>query len=132
MDFVMLRADTVYAPKALNQAYRVPVQVLVLDLVAVLEIEAFGKDICGDEDSYLRTGVCIFRIRLRREPGDNPTFVWIVTVDDLDIFPLVSRVQIPVKVLCCVLILRKYQDLSILERLLLEETQNALEFGILL
>ena len=44
----MLGANAVDASEPLNQAHRIPMKVMVDYLVAILKVEAFGKNISGD------------------------------------------------------------------------------------
>jgi hypothetical protein len=64
---------------------RVPVQVVVHDDVAVLEVQALRHDIRGDEDVDL--GVTLpneVRVRLRREARRHESLALVGPVDDLD------------------------------------------------
>ena len=45
----MARADAVDAPVALDQAHRVPRQVVVDDVAGLLQVDALGQDVGGDE-----------------------------------------------------------------------------------
>jgi len=46
------RADTVYAAKALDDAHRIPVDVVIHQIVAILQVLAFGKAVRGNEHVY--------------------------------------------------------------------------------
>ena len=50
LDDVVLGTDAVHAAKALDDAHRVPMDVVVHEVVAVLEVLALGDAVRGNED----------------------------------------------------------------------------------
>jgi hypothetical protein len=46
---VVMRAYAVNSTKPLDEPYRIPVQVIVNDLGAILKIQAFGQNISRDQ-----------------------------------------------------------------------------------
>ncbi|OQB38293.1 MAG: hypothetical protein BWY09_01386 [Candidatus Hydrogenedentes bacterium ADurb.Bin179] len=53
-DFVIFRADTVDTAEALDQPHRVPVQIIIDDHIAILQVQPFRHDIGGDQQVDFR------------------------------------------------------------------------------
>ena len=73
LDALVGRADAVDAAEALDDAHRVPVDVVVDEPVAVLEVLAFGDAVGGDEQVELAFAGKLLRplLRARREGGED-------------------------------------------------------------
>ena len=73
LDALVGRADAVDAAEALDDAHRVPVDVVVDEPVAVLEVLAFGDAVGGDEQIELAFAGEVLRalLRARREGGED-------------------------------------------------------------
>lgn len=56
---------TVHTANALHQADRIPMYVIVNQARGVLQVQAFGEDICGDEDASFGESVGFERLARR-------------------------------------------------------------------
>src|SRR3972149_2354260 len=83
----MLRTDTVNATEALNQTDRVPMKIIVDDVVAVLKVQTFGQNIgCDDRAQFhLAFGKLILRVCLRRKSSDHTSLALFAAIDDLHV-----------------------------------------------
>ena len=80
----MFGADAVDAAKTLDETHGVPVQVVVDDVVAVLQVEALGEDVGGDQGvDFRQSGQRELGIRFGRKTGDDLGFAFVAAVDDV-------------------------------------------------
>ena len=98
----MLGTNAVDAPEALDQPHRVPVQVVVDDVVTVLQVEPLGEHVGGDQRVDLQTKFScagVVGIGAGREAGHDARLALVLAVDDLDIGSWVCRGQVIVEIL---------------------------------
>lgn len=83
---VEIAAYSVNAPEPLDQTNRIPVQVIVDDLVAVLKIQTFRENVGCDDRSEFGFAGCepVFGICLWRESTDDARFTFVAAENDLD------------------------------------------------
>jgi len=129
---LVVRPDTVNAPETLNQPDRVPMQIVVDDVVAILKIQAFGKHIGGDHRAQLRFIVdeTVFRVRLGREPADHAFPALVPAEDNLDIGILAIGVQVGKQIFRRVGILSENKDFRPLQLLAGQPRDQSLKFGV--
>lgn len=110
----MIAPDAVDSPETLNQAHRIPMEIVVDDLVAILKIQAFRQNVRGNQRvqfGFARRAF-VLGIRFRRKPPNNPNLAFIAAVDYVDVVPLVAGVYVVEKVRCCLSVLREDEPLS--------------------
>src|SRR5579875_582250 len=131
---LMLAADTVYAPKTLNETNRIPVQIIVDDLIAILHIQPFGQHIGSDQRVQLGlTGKeLILRIGAWGKPANSAYLAFVTAINDIDIFIASPVAQILIQVTRGIGILREDQPFTVFKRSLCEALFQSLQFRILL
>src|SRR5437867_3296223 len=131
---VKVAANSVDATEPLNQADRIPMQVVVNDLVTVLKIQPFGEHIRRDDRVEFRfsSRKLVFGIRLRCKPADHPRFAFVAAEDDLKLVPFYVGLEALEQVSGCIGILGKDQPLSALEGFLFQTPHERLQFSVLL
>ena len=130
----MFRADPVNAAKSLNQSDRIPMEIIVNDLVAVLKIETFGEDVGGNDHHqfFLSSGEAVFRVCLGSEATNDPNFALVSAKNHINILPRALWIQIFKEVSCCIRVLGKDQPLAVPQRLFCKFFYQRLEFGVLI
>ena len=133
INHIVFGADTVDAPKSLDKPDGIPVQVVVDDLVAVLEIQSFRQNIRGHNRRQLAfTGLkSIFRIGSGREPSHHARLALVAAVDDLDVVALAAGIQILEQVTRRVGVLGEDEALSLFEWRFSQSLLQRLELGVL-
>src|SRR5215210_4420805 len=48
INHIVVASDPIYASEPLNQPHRIPMKVIVDDLVAILQVQTFGEYVSGD------------------------------------------------------------------------------------
>ncbi len=138
VDVIVLRANAVHTPEALDQPHRVPVQVIVDDLVTVLQIQALGEHVGGDQrvdfghtfQNALRSDGCV-RIGLGREAGDDGVLVLVLAVDHLNVRCSVIGSQVVVEILGGVGVLGEDEHFAFPQRRAGQPRFEGLQLGIL-
>src|SRR5438552_2588609 len=134
VNVVKVAANSVDATEPLNQADRIPMQVVVNDLVTVLKVETFGEHIgCNDRVKFrFSSRKLVFGICHRCEPADHPRLAFVATEDHLKLVPLYVGLEVLEQISGCICILGKDQPLSSFEWFLFQSPHECLQFCVLL
>ena len=91
-------------------------QVVIHNLVAILKIKSLCQNVSGNDGREFRfSGLkLIFRVRLWREPTNNPGLTLVAAEDYVDVVTGTSGIQVLEQITSSIRVLREDQTLSAL------------------